>query len=171
MAASRRGGRKWSDLSPAYRQRLERAGVDRRAWLGGADLRAARGRKPGPPPGAAPAEATERVVHGGGTRRDLDALDDWQSDQRNQGTDYGDLSLDTAAALSQISYPPERWDHVEFTPRGDGEPWTMTVYPKGGGYPETVDIPGGGAADTPGASEVLDWLTEEDIDYDVEGSG
>lgn len=167
MAPSRRGGRKWSDLSPSYRQRLERAGIDRRAWLGGADLRAARGRKPGPPPGAAPAEPTERVVHGEGTARDLGELRTWE----RESNAYPGLSLDVAAAVSQISYPIDRWGHVEFTPRGDGQPWTMTVYPTGGGYPETVDIPGGGAADTPGASEVMDMLTEEDIDYDVEGSG
>jgi len=76
--------------------------------------------------------------------------------------------MDTAAALSQIHAPMERWEHVHFEPRADGEPWTMTVYPTGGGYPETVLIPGGGAADTPGASEILEMLADEEIDYDTE---
>lgn len=163
--AAKRNGRRWSDLSPAYRARLQRAGIDREAWLAGTDLRSTRGHAPGPPPDAAPPEPTERLVRGDATAADIREVERWHA-RHPDG-----LSTDTSAALSQISYPIDRWESVTFVPRPDGEPWTMTVTPKGGGYPETVEIPGGGAADTYGAAEVLELLAEEDIDHDVEGSG
>jgi hypothetical protein len=166
VARSRRGERSWSSLSPTYRQRLERAGVTRQAWLSGADLRSARGREPSPPPGAAPRDVTERVIAGEGSRGDIERLRDW-----SQGSEYSSMSPDTAAALSQIPFPVEQWSDVALTPRADGEAWTMTVTPRGNGYPVTVDIPGGGGAETSGAWEILELLADEEIDYDVGDSG
>ena len=37
-------------------------------------------------------------------------------------------------------------------------------------YDRTVQIPGGGGSGTTGAREVLDWLVEEDRDFDVMGT-
>jgi hypothetical protein len=167
MARSRRPGssKSWDQLSPGYRDRLKGAGITRQAWLSGADLRGARSHVPGPPPGAAPFGATERVVQGEGTTADLRAVREWHDDH---GAEYPGMSMDTAAALSQIHTPVEQWDHVHFDPKPDGEAWTMTIFPKDGRYPETVEVPGGGAADTPGASEILEMLADEEIDFDTE---
>jgi len=88
------------------------------------------------------------------------------------------MSTDVAAPLSQLGNP-RTWGHVEFTPRGDGQPWTMTVTPKRymdgdtvltHAYDRSVEIPGGGGAGTTGAREVLDFLAGEEIDFDVMGT-
>jgi hypothetical protein len=182
VAKSRRGGRTWSSLSPSYRQRLTRHGVDRKAWLAGADLRSTRGHAPAPAAWQAPQEATNKLIHGEAMPADIaqvqawreNAAPAWLPDQK------WDMSDDTAAAVSQIGLPPSQWGHVRFTPRANGEVWTMTVTPaqhmsKDGSvrthaYDVSVDIPGGGAQGS-GAREVLDWLAEyEDIEYEVEGS-
>ena len=88
------------------------------------------------------------------------------------------MSDDVAAAVSQLGNP-KNWGHIAFTPRANGESWTMIVTPKRymngdqvltHAYDRTVDIPGGGGAGTVGAREVLDWLSEEGLDYDVMGT-
>ena len=88
------------------------------------------------------------------------------------------MSDDVAAAVSQLGNP-RTWGHIEFTPRGEGQSWTMTVTPKRymdgdqvttHAYDRSVAIPGGGASGTYGAREVLDWLAGEEIDFDVMGT-
>jgi hypothetical protein len=86
------------------------------------------------------------------------------------------MSYDTAAALSQVPIPRSQWGHVHFYPRADGQPWTMTITPKRHmradgtvrthAYDITVQIPGVEGPGS-GAEEVLDDLSESDIDYDV----
>jgi hypothetical protein len=177
VARSRRAdsGRTWSSLSPGYRARLKSALGEgaREKWLAGADLRSARSHKPAPPVGAAPRAVTERVVAGEGSMGDLQVLRDWQA-ANPRGYYYSDMDYELAAVLSQIRTPPEDWAHVHIVPRPNSEPWTVTVTPKGGGYTETVDIPGGGAEGSP-AREFVDYLDdlqgeEEDFEYDVTGT-
>jgi hypothetical protein len=88
------------------------------------------------------------------------------------------MSDDVAAAVSQLGNP-RQWGHVAFTPTADGRPWTMTVTPKRymngdqvltHAYDKSVQIPGGGGGGTTGAREVLDWLQDEEIDFDIAGS-
>jgi hypothetical protein len=83
------------------------------------------------------------------------------------------MSDDVAAAVSQLGNY-RSWGHIEFIPRADGQPWTMTVTPKRymdgdtvltHAYDRTVQIPGGGGAGSVGAREVLDWLTGEEIEF------
>jgi len=139
----------YRDLTPAYKKRLERSGISKNDWEMGADLRGARGHKPTPPKTAAPIELTQRVVRGEGTEADFRGLAEFT----RPGWIPKEASVDVAAALSQLPNP-RSWDRVEFTPRADGEPWTMTVTPKRG-YPITIEIPGGGGTGS-GAREVLD---------------
>ncbi len=176
MARSRRPGssKTWTQLSPSYRARLEGAGVDRKAWLAGVDLRGARSHAPGAPVGAAPPEVISRVLADEGSPADLGQLREWQAGQSGEYY-YDSMGYEAAAALSQLHTPPERWASVQLTPRDDGRAWTMTVTPVGGGYPETIQIPGGGASGS-GAGEILKYLEDlkgedEDFDYDVTGSG
>jgi hypothetical protein len=112
---------------------------------------------------SAPREQTERVIAGEGTRADIAAMERWADSADNQ---HPDLSADLAAAVSLINAPMDTWQHVHFDPRPDGEPWTMTVTSPSG--TEVVDIPGGGAPETEGASEMLEELETEQIDYDTE---
>ncbi len=181
MAPSNRGGRTWArgpnKLSPGYRARLERAGITRERWLAGADLRGARAHPYRPPPSAAPGPPTARLVAGEATSEDIAVIDRWQRPSWLPADEF-DMSTDVAAAVSQLG-PPSGWGHVSFTPAADGEPWTMTVTPKRymdgdqvltHEYDRSVQIPGGGGADTIGAREVLDWLGAEEIEFDVMGS-
>lgn len=150
--------------------------------MGGADLRTVRGHAPRPPPWRAPREATQRLVAGEGSATDIAVVNEWNESRPawlNVGDPF-DLSMDTAAAISQVGLPISQWGHVHFQARPYGEPWTMTVTPKvhmakdgtvrTHAYDVTVDIPGGGAKDTTGAREVLDLLSEREIDYDVAGT-
>ena len=88
------------------------------------------------------------------------------------------LDFAAAAALSQLR-PPKEWSHVVFIPAEPDEPWTMKVFYVRG-YPDTIQIPGGGGVGTP-ARDVLDlvnhpeWFDDADgwdgpVDNDVEGS-
>jgi hypothetical protein len=129
--------------------------------LAGADLRATRGHRPGRPAFAAPEAPTRRLVAGEATATDIAAIEAWQRPAWLP-QDRFDMSDDTAAAVSQLG-DPNRWGHVTFTPAPAGEPWTMTVeYTRG--YPRSVQIPGGAEA-----TELLHWLADEEIDFDVGG--
>jgi hypothetical protein len=180
VAASNRGGRTWSKgpnkLSASYRARLTRAGITREQWLAGANLQTARGHKY-KPPGAAPSDATDRLVSGAATQADVAAIDAWHRPAWLPQSQF-DMSDDVAAALSQLGNP-RGWGHIAFTPAAEGRPWTMTVTPTRymdgdtvltHAYDRTVQIPGGGGSGTTGAREVLDWLVEEDRDFDVMGT-
>jgi hypothetical protein len=52
---------------------------------------------------------------------------------------------------------PSKWESVDFVPRPDNQPWTMTVVLKRG-YPVVIDIPGGGGPGT-GARQILEIVT------------
>jgi hypothetical protein len=111
-----------------------------------ADLRAARGKSPSPPARAAPREATSLGVENRATTESRSALADWRDTGRPGWIpeSRAALSDDAAAALSQLP-SPDRWGDVHVTAKGGDEPWTMTVDVKGG-YPVTVEIPGGADA-------------------------
>lgn len=158
MPASKRNpGRRvgFSRLSANYRRRIERT-VGRSAWEAGVDLRAARGKKPAPPVGAAPPEITQRVIEGRGTEADIRELGVWQATGRPRWIPAA-MRDDVAAALSQLPNP-SKWSEVTFLAAPDGAPWTMIVTPKRG-YAISIEIPGGGAVGT-GARDVLDLLTD-----------
>jgi hypothetical protein len=171
----------WSRLSKTYRARLERNGVSRKAWEGGADLRSARGKGPRSPSHAAPAAITREAVRGDATFQAVrDELGTW----RNQGPAWlpsrSWMGNDAAAALSQLTKGPSQWEHVTFTPRSGG-PWLMTVeYLRG--YPQTIEVPGGSGAqeimkmlahpDSVGIADLDEWggWIGDDRDFDVEES-
>lgn len=142
----------WRNLSQPYRTRLERQGISQRAWEDGADLRKARGKKPKPQPGAAPAELAQELAKAP-TEAALAAaaafarpswIPEW-------------VTSEVAAILSQLP-DPSKWAGATLEPQPDGAPWKMTVELKRG-YPITIDIPGGGGPGS-GAKEVLDLLAD-----------
>lgn len=163
MARGRRGGRLWSQLSPAYRARLEREGIGREEWLRGADLRRARGHTRTLPTWAAPRPETVRLLAGEATEADIATLEAWNRENRPDWAS-GEMSMDTAAALTQIGVSPARWEDVDIVPRGGERNWVMMVTPTNG-YPITIEIPGGSLA-----IEVLEFLTELGIDFVVHGT-
>lgn len=144
----------WKDLTPAYRARLERAGVTSHTHAV-ANLTVARGHPTPPPPGAAPKELVERLVRGEGTPQEFKEL---ASKFTRPGWVPEWASVDVAAALSRLPNP-RQWRDVEFIPRGDGQPWTMIVKLKGNAYDREILIPGGGGPGT-GAKEVLQIVTD-----------
>lgn len=155
----------WKDLTPAYRARLERAGVTR-ADHARANLVRARGHQLARPAGAAPAALAEAAARGQLTARQLREVGrsfTWPSWLPKRARRQGEpgvtfpVTPDVAAALSQLP-DPKRWREVTFTPRGDGEPWTMTVKLKGNAYDREILIPGGGYAGS-GAKEVIEIVT------------
>lgn len=155
----------WEDLTPAYRRRLERAGITESSH-GSANLIRARGHQASRPAGAAPEALVELAVRGqleGPQVTDLTRFFTWPSWLPKTATRQGRKGLtfpilpEVAAALSQLP-DPKRWRSVEITPRGEGEPWTMVVKLKGNAYDREILIPGGGWAGS-GAKEVLEILT------------
>lgn len=153
----------WRKLSEPYRSRLERQGISQRDWEDGVDLRAARGKTPEPPRGAAPIELVESVVSGEASVSEMLSLE-----RRFVRPSWIDetVSADVAAALSLLPNP-SRWAAVRFIPRPDGQPWTMIVTPKGARlrddgtspYDISIPIPGGGGPGS-GAREVLEIVDE-----------
>lgn len=127
--AKRRSG--WSRLSPAYRKRLQGAGVDRKTWESGVDLRQARGHRPAR---AVPRQATpEQVSQWYPTRP-----------QWERG-----LPEDLAAPMSVLR-PPSQWTYAEPIPYV-GDTWQFRVEYKDGTH-QIVDIPHAAAGD------LMDWL-------------
>lgn len=137
----------WSQLSPAYRRRLERQGITAESHRREtADLRAARGHRPPPGKGAAPEEATTRASVGLLRTEDAAALERWRDRSASKGgppawlpKNREAMGSDTAAILSQIRFHPSNWKHVNFTKQPDGR-FRMTVTPKRG-YPQSVTLP------------------------------
>lgn len=159
----------WDDLSPDYRARLERQGIDAQSHRE-ANLLGARGHTPQAPSGRADPEATERLTTGEATERDIYDLERWAESKAVPGWIPEEWSVDMKAAASQFSIDPRNVNHIQFTPAADGEPWQVTITPKGvpidadgtSAYDRTFEIPGGGGRDTWGAREMLDWLAYGD---------
>ena len=153
----------WGDLSPGYRHRLEQRGITA-ATHASANKTEARGHPSPRPAGAVPKDLISRVVHGDATRAELKNLTNefvwptWVPHQlHRQGKGNFKVSGDVAAALSQLP-DPSKWKSVDFTPRDDGQPWTMTVKMKGNAYDRVIEIPGGGGPGS-GAKETLEVVT------------
>ena len=144
----------WKDLTPAYKARLQRAGVTSRTH-GVVNLVRARGHQLARPPGAAPEELVNRQVRHQLTYEEMKGLaskftrPDWIPAK---------YPIDVAAALSQLPNP-KTWESVEFIPRADDEPWTMIVKLKGNAYDREILIPGGGGPAT-GARSTLELVTD-----------
>lgn len=165
----------WKDLSPAYRRRLEARGVTSHTHAV-ADLTEARGHPSPAPPGAVDKRLIDRLMEGEGTTEEFDRLETmftWPSwvPRRISTTRYGGTEpvfVEVAAALSRLPNP-RTWDHTEVTPRGEGEPWDLTVYFKGNRHPRTVLVPGGGQ-EFSGARQVLGILTQIRDESETEAS-
>lgn len=158
--------KKWSELSAAYKKRLERQGITARTHQR-ADLNRARGHYSTRAVGAIDQATINRVLSGEGTVGEVVGEDlltrftwpDWVPHVvRNQGDgfDYA-VEVPTAAALSQLP-DPRTWDHVAFSPRVGDDPWEMVVWIKRRKTPRRILIPGGGEPGS-GAKQVLDIVT------------
>jgi hypothetical protein len=126
----------WKQLTPAYRKRLQRAGITAADRRRGVDLRETRGHTPrsqAPRPlitGSIAGTLTE--VQRAARRLWRETLSpDWLPSRQN-------MSDGTAAALSQLRHP-RTWRRVDFTPAPPGQPWRMRVtYTRG--YQE-IELP------------------------------
>lgn len=160
MAGRRKG---WSKLSPDYRKRLQRQGITAASYKRGVDLRSARG-KPTSRGGSAPRAATDAALTGQGTVASRRVLEEWRkvAAPRWLPTSEAVLDTDTVAALSRLPNP-RQWGNVHFDPRAGGQPWTMTVDIKGG-YPVSIEIPGGSdARDVLHLLSAPDWFDMDDL--------
>ena len=149
--------RNWNALTPAYRKRLERSGLNKRTYEAGGDLRKARGHAP----------------------RGIQTLDDEQNQLLTKAIRAEATPKEIKRLESMLLRPPwlpkgvkvrpevygalgrlpnpKTWKHVYLVPADSG-PWTLTVYTKRGRYPNTVEIPGGGGAVGEAPREVIDVL-------------
>jgi hypothetical protein len=152
----------WSELTPAYRARLERQGITSKNHASANKIRA-RGHQPSRPVGAAPEELVNKVVRGEALPRDLKTLA--KKFTRPSWVPTW-ATVDVAAALSQLP-DPKTWESVEFVPRSDGDAWTMIVHRKGNTYDREILIPGGGGPGS-GAKEVLQIVTELEYKQETE---
>ena len=118
----------WGDLSDEYRSRLLRAGDRRglspsevRRYHEAGDLREFRGHAP-KVRGAAPREATDRAALGLDTSADKAVLDRWRRSSAPAWIPKNRAAIgdDTAAVLSQIDVPPEKWKETRFVVLTDG---------------------------------------------------
>jgi hypothetical protein len=126
----------WRDLSPSYRRRLERAGVTAQSRRRGTDLRIARGHRPPPRPGQAPADLiVSEPTDAQRARRRIwreTLAPDWLPNRENMGDAV-------AASLSQLRHP-RYWRRVDFYPAPAGQSWQMKVtYTRG--HPQEIEIP------------------------------
>ncbi len=144
----------WSQLTAAYRARLERAGVTASTHAS-ANKTAARGHPSPRPVGAVDETLINEVVRGDASVEDLRTL---ASRFTRPSWVPASMSVDAAAALSQLP-DPKTWRSVEFIPRGEGDAWTMVVHRKGNAYDREILIPGGGGPGS-GAKEILALVTE-----------
>lgn len=155
----------WNQLSPAYRERLERHGVTRETHVT-TDKTGARGHPTPAPVGSVSPSVINPLLEGEGSPQDFTTLlnkftwPDWVPREVST-TRYGGAEpvfVEVAAALSQLPNP-RLWVSAHVEPQGDGEPWTMTVKLKGNRYDRTILIPGGGQ-EFSGGRQVLGILTE-----------
>ena len=160
--------RNWNSLTPDYRRRLERNGLTKSKYEGGADLRAARGHAPRGSQKLDRDQAAllNRAIRAEATPQEINRLEkillrpSWLPDNVK-------VRPEVLGALSKLPNP-KNWKHVYIVPAENG-PWTMTVYTKRGLYPNTIEIPGGGGAQGEAPREVIDAIKEIskklDIDY------
>ena len=149
----------WDQLSPAYRQRLERAGIAR-ADYATADLRKARGHGFRAPASAAPETAREAIGAGTSTAATRRQLEAWRKSARFPSwlpRDRADLDDASVAILSTIKPAPNArgngWEKVIFDWGQDpNAPVTLTITPKRG-YAFQVDLPNHDAA-----RSFLSWM-------------
>jgi hypothetical protein len=175
VATPKRGfkGRRvgWSKLRASTRRRYLGAGITRADWEAGVDLRQARSHPAPPPTYQAPAQLVGGPLP---SMADVYRVREWAESKAAPAWTRG-MHPDTAAALSQIPWPPSQWRDVILTPAADMAPWTMRVVPKGRptigivtdragkdhavtAYDVIIQIPGGGELGS-GARQVLDLLT------------
>jgi hypothetical protein len=156
----------WSQLTPAYRARLERKGITAATHASASKVQA---RGYHPRKGAVNRRLYNRIVNNEGTvaeRRTLAEQFIWPDwvprtltrQRGSRGRRYQfKTSPDVAAGLSLLPNP-KYWRDVEFVPRPNGEPWTMIVHLKNGNRREIL-IPGGGGPGS-GAKETLEIVTQ-----------
>ena len=165
----------WSKLSPDYKKRLQRNGVNRKQWESGADLRKSRGHSKDTgtkPTTKRQKELTDKAVNADLTPRQLRELEKTITRPKWIGNE---VRTEVAAALAQLPNP-KTWKEVQITPRDDGKAWTLVVFRKRGKYPIVIDIPGGGGAQGEAPREVIDLLTDLkdeagfDFFFDVTGT-
>ena len=177
---AKRTRRDWDTLTPAYRRRLERAGITRDAYTAGADLRTARGHAfRTPTPSGFPQESRDRVAAGTSNPEDRRNVAAWRQSPSYPSwlpRDQADLDDQTAVILATIRPYPNAtdragrragWRNVEFTYNPDGTV-TMTVTPIRG-YPFAVVLP-----DADSAAQVKSILRRRNtpgIDIDNQGEG
>jgi hypothetical protein len=162
---------KWSDLTPAYRNRLKRNGVTAKsreaaARRGTYDVNRARGHVSTKPVGAISKTTIDRVLGGEGTVGEVTGTDlltqfTWPAwvprEVHNQGNGVTYITEPAVgAALSQLP-DPHTWGRITFVPQLEG-PWEMVVEIKGRKKAKRIMIPGGGESGS-GAKQVLDIVT------------
>ena len=160
--------RNWNSLTPAYKKRLERSGLNKSKYESGADLRAARGHAPR---GSQILDKEQkalldRAIRAEATPQEINRLEkillrpSWLPNSVK-------VRPEVLGALSKLPNP-KNWKHVYIVPAESG-PWTMTVYTKRGLYPNTIEIPGGGGAKGEAPREVIEAMkaisAKLEIDY------
>ena len=177
---TKRTARDWNALTPAYRKRLQGAGITREQYESGADLRKARGKGfKAPTPSGFPEDSRQRVIDGQSNAEDRRNVKAWRQSRSYPSwlpRDPADLDDQTAVILSTIRPYPNAtdragrragWRNVEFTHNADGTV-TMTVTPIRG-YPFTVTLPDNDAAAQ--VQSILRNLNTPGVDIDHRGEG
>ena len=119
--------RNWNSLTPAYKKRLERSGLNKSKYESGADLRAARGHAPR---GSQILDKEQkalldRAIRAEATPQEINRLEkillrpSWLPNSVK-------VRPEVLGALSKLPNP-KNWKHVYIVPAESG-PWTMTVY-------------------------------------------
>lgn len=179
-ATTKRTRRDWDTLTPAYRKRLQGAGITPEQYESGADLRKARGKGfKAPTPSGFPADSRQRVIDGQSTVDDRRNVNAWRNSPSYPSwlpRNPADMDDQTAAILSTIRPYPNAtdkrgrragWRNVEFHYNPDGTV-TMTVTPSRG-YPFAVTLPDSDSAAQ--VKTVLRNLNTPDIDINHRGEG
>ena len=165
MARARKG---WDQLSPAYRKRLEKSGINKKTYKAGADLRAARGKKNEGVQKTAKSQTalTRKAVRAQATPAEIRELE--RMITRPSWLPKG-FPIRTEVAAVMATLPnPRTWKHTYLTPANNGQPWTLTIYRTRAKYPIVVEIPGGGGAEGEAPREVIDILKTLNIQYNAE---
>ena len=105
--------RAFDDLSPAYRRRLLGAGITKKSYESGTDLRKARGHGFKAPRSAAPEAAREKLILGSAAPSDRREIATWRKSRTFPSwlpRDPADMDDETASILSTIYPPPDRVD-------------------------------------------------------------
>lgn len=156
--------RSWNNLTPAYRNRLERGGLSKSSYESGADLRKARGHAP---KGFQTLNRDElallnKAVRADATPQEIKKLEQFLT-RPSWIPKSSEVRPEVYGALGKLPHP-RTWKHVYIVPTARG-PWEMTVYTKRGRYPNTIEIPGGGGAVGEAPREVIDLVKQLGIEY------